>query len=80
MIYQSNFLGCREPPSEVDGEQFKILSVWNEVKLTHLINLNNTIYNKLETSLRKGLLTWQAKTQILITFDGRLDYLQVFPQ
>jgi len=51
-----------------------------KVKLTHLINLNNTVYNKLETSLRKGLLTWQTETQILNTFDGRLDYLPVFPQ
>jgi len=30
MIYQSNFLGHRDPPSEVDGEQFKILYAWNE--------------------------------------------------
>jgi hypothetical protein len=28
-----------------------------KVKITHLIKLNNTIYDKLETSLRKGILT-----------------------
>jgi len=41
-----------------------------KVKITHLINLNNTIYDKLETSLSKGLLTWQTGTQILNTSDG----------
>jgi hypothetical protein len=47
MIYQSNFLGHRDPPSEVDGEQFKILSAQNESKNNplHKFNPLNTELN-----------------------------------